>query len=43
LILDIFEKKKNVHFSKMAPKILQKTCIKHNDVNAEKMKQIVAA
>jgi len=38
-----FWKNKNVHFSKMALKILQKTCRKHNDANAEKMKQKVAA
>jgi hypothetical protein len=41
--LDIFGKKKNVHFSKMAPKIWQKTCIKHDAANTEKMKQKVAA
>jgi len=33
-----FWKNKNVHFSKMALKIWQKTCIKHNAANAEKMK-----
>jgi hypothetical protein len=43
LILDIFGKSKNVHFAKMAPKICQKTCRKHNAANAEKMKQNVAA
>jgi hypothetical protein len=43
LILDIFEKRKNVHFAKMAPKFLQKTCIKHDGANTEKIVQNVAA
>jgi hypothetical protein len=30
---------KNVHFVKMASKILQKTCRKHDAANTEKMKQ----
>jgi hypothetical protein len=34
---------KNVHFVKMAPKILQKTCRKHDAANTEKMTQNVAA
>jgi hypothetical protein len=38
-----FWKNKNVHFSKMALKILQKTCRKHNAVNPDFLMQNVAA
>jgi hypothetical protein len=41
--LDIFEKRKNVHFAKMAPKICRKTRRKHHAANTEKIAQKVAA
>jgi hypothetical protein len=38
-----FWKNKNVHFAKMALKIWQKTCIKHNALNTDFLMQKVAA
>jgi len=38
-----FWKNKNVHFPKMALKILQKTCRKHNALNTDFLMQKVAA
>jgi hypothetical protein len=38
-----FWKNKNVHFSKMENKFCKKTRIKHNGVNAKKMKQKMTA
>jgi hypothetical protein len=38
-----FWKNKNVHFAKMAPKICQKTCRKHNALNTDFLMQNVAA